>query len=257
MGYLIGVFLALATGVFATVVGFDRSRTFYASVLLVVGHYYTLFAIMGGSLSALWPELLVFGAFVALSVMGYRLSEWLLVAGLLGHGALDAVHGSIVDNPGVPDWWPAFCLAFDVAAGAYLALRISTRSTLTRGHAHSRALADGIAEARTLLRSERYAEAMPHLERAHVLGQRIVGPHVVVHWLMFRAYVGLRRPGAALGQLARLVLGALGSAVGVLPVGNTGGSDVGMFRRMPIPSELARLMSGHEEAAPQRGRVAT
>jgi len=101
-----------------------------------------------------------------------------------------------------------------------------------------------IALARSLLQSGDHEHAMRHLERAHVLGQRFVGPHVLVHWLMFRVAVARRDAGAALGQLARIVLGAIGSAVGVLPIGNTGGSDVGMFRAMPIPPELARLIEG-------------
>lgn len=109
-------------------------------------------------------------------------------------------------------------------------------------------LAGEISLARTLLRSSDHEHAMRHLERAHILGQRFIGPHVLVHWLMFRVAVARRDPGAALGQIARMVLGAIGSAIGVLPIGNTGGSDVSMFREMPIPSELARQMevSGHE-----------
>jgi hypothetical protein len=27
----------------------------------------------------------------------------------------------VIDNPGVPPWWPAFCGAYDVAAAVYLA----------------------------------------------------------------------------------------------------------------------------------------
>jgi hypothetical protein len=33
-----------------------------------------------------------------------------------GGGA--ATHDLIVHNPGVPSWWPAFCLTFDVGAAA-------------------------------------------------------------------------------------------------------------------------------------------
>ena len=122
MAWLIGFALALATGLFGTLVGFDRSRVFYPVVLIVVAHYYVLFAAMGGAL--LWPELLIAAGFVAVAVLGFRLSLWLVVAGLVGHGGLDAVHALLVDNRGVPDWWPAFCAAFDVAAGAYLAVRM-------------------------------------------------------------------------------------------------------------------------------------
>ncbi|CAN5916048.1 hypothetical protein BH11MYX4_BH11MYX4_28600 [soil metagenome] len=105
-------------------------------------------------------------------------------------------------------------------------------------------MAEEISLARALLRSGDHELAMRHLERAHVLGQRFIGPHVMVHGLMLRVAVARREPGAALGQIARIVLGAIGSAVGVLPIGNTGGSDVSMFRKMPIPSDLARLLEG-------------
>ena len=85
-------------------------------------------------------------------------------------------------------------------------------------------------------------DAVPHLERAHVLGQRDVGPHVQVHWIMFRMALGARDAGAALGQALRIVLGALGSAVGVVPTGNTGGTNISMFKRLPIDPELERIM---------------
>jgi hypothetical protein len=37
---------------------------------------------------------------------------------------LDAVHGQLIDNAGVPAWWPMWCLSYDAAAGAYLAWRL-------------------------------------------------------------------------------------------------------------------------------------
>ena len=49
---------------------------------------------------------------------------------------------------------------------------------------------------------------------------------------------------AAFGQIARIVLGILGSAVGVVPVGNTGGTDISMFKRMPIEPELQNIIDG-------------
>ena len=124
MEYLIGGVLAVAMAAFATVVGFDRSRAFYPVVLIMIASYYALFAVMGGSLVALWPELLIIGGFVAVSVLGFKVSPWLVVAGLLGHGALDAVHSALIDNPGVPEWWPSFCAAFDAVVAGYLAMRM-------------------------------------------------------------------------------------------------------------------------------------
>lgn len=86
--------------------------------------------------------------------------------------------------------------------------------------------------------------AFAHLERAHVIGQAFVVPHVRSHWLMLEVELRRMRPVAAFGQIVRIVLGALGSAVGTVPVGNTGGSDISMFKRMPIAPELRDLIDG-------------
>lgn len=83
-----------------------------------------------------------------------------------------------------------------------------------------------------------------HLERAHVIGQAHVIPHVRVHWRMLRAEVLRGRLIATVGQAVRIVLGALGSAVGIVPTGNTGGSDISMFQRMPIAPDLQDIMDG-------------
>lgn len=87
-------------------------------------------------------------------------------------------------------------------------------------------------------------QAFKHLERAHVLGQTLVGPHAKAHWLMLQVELRRRRVGAAIGQVVRLLLGVIGSAVGVVPVGNTGGSDINMFSRLPIAPELQRIIDG-------------
>jgi hypothetical protein len=36
-----------------------------------------------------------------------------------------------IQNPGVPVWWPGFCLSFDVLAGGFLAMLLMRRSALT------------------------------------------------------------------------------------------------------------------------------
>ena len=108
----------------------------------------------------------------------------------------------------------------------------------------STAFKQEIASARKLIGDRDYDQAFVHLERAHVLGQREVVPHVVSHWLMFRIAVHRIEPAAMLGQAARMVLGALGSAVGSVPTGNTGGTNISMFKRLPIDPELSRIIEG-------------
>ena len=121
MALLVGVLLAFAVGLFTTAIGLDRDRALYPTVTIVVASYYALFAVMGASTNTLLLECVAGAVFLALAAAGFRSSLWVVVFALAAHGAFDLVHGSVISNPGVPAWWPAFCLAYDVAAAAYLA----------------------------------------------------------------------------------------------------------------------------------------
>lgn len=101
-----------------------------------------------------------------------------------------------------------------------------------------------IALAEELLAAGDLERAFGHLERAHVIGQTFVGAHTRSHWLMLKLEIRRRRIAAAFGQVVRLVLGVIGSAVGVVPVGNTGGSDISMFKRLPIAPDLQAIIDG-------------
>ena len=124
MEYVIGAGLALIVGAFATIVGFDRGRAFYPTVLVVIAAYYDLFAIMAGSTQALGLETVATIAFVIAAVVGFRTSLWVVVAALAGHGIIDVFHAKLIADPGVPAWWPMFCLTYDVTAAAYLGWRL-------------------------------------------------------------------------------------------------------------------------------------
>ena len=126
--YVVGVLLSLVVAVFARYSGFDRDRAFYATAVVVVASYYVLFAVMGGSVHALVIESIVMTVFAAAAVLGFRTSTWIVVAALAGHGALDSVHGHVIGNPGVPAWWPPFCMAYDFVAAAYLAAVLTIRA---------------------------------------------------------------------------------------------------------------------------------
>ena len=122
MPYVIGITLSVVVAVLTTYVGFHRDRAFYPTVLIVVASYYVLFAAIGESPQTVLLESGVMAVFVIAAVAGFKSSVWIVVAGLAGHGIFDGVHGYILDNPGMPAWWPAFCLAYDVGAAACLAL---------------------------------------------------------------------------------------------------------------------------------------
>jgi hypothetical protein len=119
--YVVGIVLSLAVALCARSVGFDRDRAFYPTVLVVIASYYVLFAAMSGSVRTVLLESLVMTPFVIAAVAGFKGSTWIVIGALAAHGVQDVVHGHIVANAGVPDWWPAWCLAYDVGAASALA----------------------------------------------------------------------------------------------------------------------------------------
>jgi hypothetical protein len=131
--YVVGVVLSLGVAVFARWVGFDRDRAFYPTVLIVIASYYVLFAAMIGSVETVLLESIVMIPFVIAAVAGFKGSSWIIVAGLAAHGVQDAVHGHIIANAGVPAWWPAWCLAYDVGAAGALAWLLTRRNTNVAG----------------------------------------------------------------------------------------------------------------------------
>ena len=84
--------------------------------------------------------------------------------------------------------------------------------------------------------------AFSHLERAHILGQTSTIEHVRVHLHMFLWSIRQRNVRECLGQLLRIVGAAVSTSVGLVPRGNTGGTNVNPFKSMPIPPELAALI---------------
>lgn len=126
MSLLVGAFLAFAVGLFATATGLDRDRSFYPTVTIVIASYYALFAVMGASPNALVLESVVGAVFLVVAVSGFRSSLWVVVLALAAHGIFDLAHSRVISNPGVPAWWPAFCLTYDVTAAAYLAWLLKT-----------------------------------------------------------------------------------------------------------------------------------
>ena len=124
MEYLVGIILGLVVAGFATVVGLDRERSFYPTVAIVVASYYALFAVMGGSTTTLEIEIAIGLGFSACAVAGFKKSMWLVAAALAGHGVFDLVLHPLIENAGMPVWWPGFCAAADLALGGWMAVRL-------------------------------------------------------------------------------------------------------------------------------------
>jgi hypothetical protein len=76
---------------------------------------------MSGSVQTVLLESIVMTGFAIAAVVGFKSSAWIVVGALAGHGVFDALHGKVIENSGVPVWWPAWCLAYDLGAAASLA----------------------------------------------------------------------------------------------------------------------------------------
>lgn len=100
---------------------------------------------------------------------------------------------------------------------------------------------------RTAKAASDIAKAWAVLERAHILSQPYLGPHLTNHWTMLGFAVELRDWRETAGQVVRLALAPLGALTGRIPVGNTGRSNVSAFQPMPVPDDLRRAI----ETAPE------
>lgn len=81
------------------------------------------------------------------------------------------------------------------------------------------------------------------LEAAHVVGQTRFVPHLKTHMLMFGQARHEGDWSEMAGQLMRLALVPLGHALGRLPLGNPGRSNVSAFQPMPVRDDIAQAIA--------------
>jgi hypothetical protein len=130
MEYIVGITLALLFCGAAAWLGMDRERVFYPAVVMAVASYYLAFAVVDGRNGVMLSEVAIAAVFIAGAVAGFKVSPWIAVVALAGHGVMDGFHHHLVHNTGVPQVWPGFCMTFDVTAGAFVAFLMLAR---TRG----------------------------------------------------------------------------------------------------------------------------
>ena len=128
MEYIVGITLALLFCGAAAWLGMDRERVFYPAVVMAVASYYLAFAVGDGRGAVMGSEVAIAAVFIAGAVAGFKFSPWIAVVALAGHGVMDGFHHHLVNNTGVPQVWPGFCMTFDVTAGAFVALLMRTRA---------------------------------------------------------------------------------------------------------------------------------
>ena len=91
------------------------------------------------------------------------------------------------------------------------------------------------------------AAAFAHLERAHILSQYATRDHVRVHYAMLRWGMAQRDLREITGQIIRIIAAATKTALGFVPVGNTGGANVSPVKPMKLPDDLAAIIASHRQ----------
>ena len=126
MPYGIAIVLALLIAIVTRAAGMDRDRALYPVALIVIGSYYALFAAIGGSTPSIITETIGATVFMAFAVIGFRINLWIVAFAIAGHGLFDfLVHPHLVPNPGMPEWWPAFCGTIDIALAIICAILLN------------------------------------------------------------------------------------------------------------------------------------
>lgn len=90
--------------------------------------------------------------------------------------------------------------------------------------------------------SGNFPDEFRHLESAHVLGQASTFHHIHVHWLMFKWGLRQKDLRECSGQVLRMLGALTKTAIGLVPSGNTGGSNISPFRSLPIKPELQEMI---------------
>ena len=104
----------------------------FALALAALPLFYMLFALMVGDGHAMALEFAYGLPFFILGTLcfirGFK-GSGLLVVGLWAlHAAYDIYHPILVENAGVPGWYPALCLGFDMMMVIYLLHLVSRQS---------------------------------------------------------------------------------------------------------------------------------
>jgi len=122
----VGVVLAIVLAIAGQVTKFDRDRSFFATILIVIASYYVLFSFI--SLEAMAIEITIASVFSVIALAGALRWPLLLGAGICLHGVFDFFHVQLINNSGVPVWWPSFCAGVDIVLGVWVIYLVQVKN---------------------------------------------------------------------------------------------------------------------------------
>lgn len=132
----IGLVLSLSVIIFAKFSGFDRDKSFYPTILIVIAAYYVLFAIISGH--SVLRELLIASVFLVIAVFGAHKSLAIVGAGIAAHGGYDIFHVIYFSKHVAPTWWAPFCASVDFVLGFWVIYLAKNRDLQIKKHSIKR-----------------------------------------------------------------------------------------------------------------------
>jgi hypothetical protein len=84
---------------------------------------------------------------------------------------------------------------------------------------------------------KQYVAAFHYLEDAHVIGQHSTYLHCLAHYYMLKHGIKQCDPKEIIGQAFRLFGALTKTAIGFIPTGNTGGTNVSPFKPLPVSQD--------------------
>ena len=128
MEILIGIISGLVIILTGKLTGFERNRRFYPAILIVIGLLYILFGFIDGRFEIIVFESLFAAIFIGIAFVGLKKSLLIAAVGIFLHGVFDVTHNLVIENSGVPSFYPQFCLTVDFVLAIYLGLTQFTKS---------------------------------------------------------------------------------------------------------------------------------
>lgn len=121
---LIGALSCLVFVLIARSAGSKREVLLYAGGLVFAASVYVVFAVVGGAALS-WVVLESSGLvlFSLVTLFGLRVSVLALALGWAAHAAWDVLLHGVRGAGFVPDWYPVFCVGFDLCLAGYIAVR--------------------------------------------------------------------------------------------------------------------------------------
>lgn len=127
------VFIGIISGsliiISGKMTGFEKDKSFYPLILIFISLLYVLFASIDQGISVIVVESLIAAVFISFAIAGFKGNTLWVPTGYAIHGFFDILHPHIVNNSGVPEWWPGFCLGIDEVIALYLFWKIYSEKT--------------------------------------------------------------------------------------------------------------------------------